>query len=144
MECLSREEVDQRTREGRSMPRSFMMVEKNGTQTAVFLTSGAAAAVENPRMTDPKVRVAAAKLADLTEFYHVGQTDRPMFCPFSEFLEGPDAMTLQNADVLAAHISKALVHVEKWLQTRPTKDWERADLVPMAKEYVRVLREAGF
>jgi len=59
-------------------------------------------------------------------------------------MEGPDAMKLQYADVLQTYISKSLVHVEEWLQTRPTKEWECADLVPMAKEHVRVLRAANF
>ena len=95
-------------------------------------------------MKEQKVRVAVAKLADLVEYYHVGQTDRPVETPFSDFMEGEDALKLQYADVLEAHISKSLVYVEKWLQTRPTKDWEKADLVPMAKEYVRVLRAAKF
>ncbi len=95
-------------------------------------------------MLDTTVRVAVGKLADLTEFYHVGETDRPVQTPFSDFLEGGDGFKMQYADVLEAHIAKALLHVENWLQTRPQKDWECADLVPMAKDYVRVLRAAGF
>ena len=144
MQSLTRKEYEHKTREGLALPKSFMLVEANGMETAVFLTSGAAAAVENPRMKEQNVRVAAAKLADLVEYYHVGQTDRPVETPFSDFMEGEDALKLEYADVLEAHISKSLLYVEKWLQTRPTKDWECADLVPMAKEYVRVLRAAKF
>ncbi len=144
MQSLTRKEYDRRTREGLGFPESFMLVEDNGVQMYVAMTFGAAAAVENPRMKESNVRVAVAKLADLVEFYHVGVTDRPVDTPFSDLLEGPDAWKPENADVLEAHISKSLVHVESWLQTRPTKDWEKADLVPMAKEYVRVLREAKF
>jgi len=144
MQSLTRKEYNKRMSEGLSLPMSFMLVEENGFQLPVFLTSGAAAAVENPRMTDPEVRMAVCKLADLVEFYHVGQTDRPVQTPFSDFMEGPDAMKLQYADVLQTYISKSLVHVEEWLQTRPTKEWECADLVPMAKEHVRVLRAANF
>jgi hypothetical protein len=144
MQSLTREEYDHMTREGLTMPKSFMLVEANGVHTCVVMTSGAAAAVENPRMKDPNVRVAVTNLADLVEFYHVGVTDRPVDTPFSDFMYGPDALKLENADVLEAHIRKSLLHVETWLLTRPTKDWESADLVPMAKEYVRVLREAKF
>ena len=144
MQSLTRKEYDHRTREGLAMPESFMLVEANGVQTAVEMTSGAAAAVENPRMKDSKVRVAVSNLADLVEFYHVGVTDRPVDTPFSDFMQGPHALKLKNADVFEAHIKKSLLHVERWLRTRPTKDWESADLVPMAKECVRVLREAKF
>ena len=42
---LTRKEYNHRTREGLALPKSFMLVEENGTETPVFLTSGAAAAV---------------------------------------------------------------------------------------------------
>jgi hypothetical protein len=144
MASLTRKEYDRMVCEGRALPSSFVLIERDGTRRDVFLTAGAAAAVENPRMLDTTVRVAVGKLADLTEFYHVGQTDRPAQTPFSDFLECGDGFKMQYADVLEAHIAKALLHVENWLQTRPQKDWECADLVPMAKDYVRVLRAAGF
>jgi hypothetical protein len=144
MASLTRKEYDRMVCEGRALPSSFVLIERDGTRRDVFLTAGAAAPVENPRMLDTTVRVAVAKLADLVEFYHVGETDRPVDSPFSDFLECGDGFKMQYADVLEAHVAKALLHVENWLQTRPQKDWECADLVPMAKEYVRVLRAAGF
>jgi hypothetical protein len=99
MQSLTRKEYDHRTREGLAMPESFMLVEANGVHTYVAMTSGAAAAVENPRMKDSKVRVAVANLADLVEFYHVGVTDRPVDTPFSDFMQGPHELKLENADV---------------------------------------------
>ena len=144
MASLTRKDYDRMVCEGRALPTHFVLIEADGTRKDVFLTAGAAAAVENPRMLDTTVRVAAGKLADLTEFYHVGQTDRPAQTPFSDFLECGDGFKMQYADVLEAHVAKALLHVENWLQTRPKKEWESVDLVPMAKDYVRVLRAAGF
>lgn len=144
MASLTRKEYDRMVCEGRALPSSFVLIERDGTRRDVFLTAGAAAPVENPRMLDQQVLTAVARLADLVEFYHVGLAERPADSPFSDFLEGADALKLKYADVLEAHVAKALLHVENWLQTRPQKDWECADLVPMAKEYVRVLRAAGF
>jgi hypothetical protein len=144
MASLTRKQYDRMVCEGRALPTSFVLIEADGTRKDVFLTAGAAAAVENPRMLDQQVLAAVARRADLTEFYHVGLTERPVQTPFSDFLEGGDALKLQHADVLEAHVAKALLHVENWLQTRPKKEWESVDLVPMAKDYVRVLRAAGF
>jgi hypothetical protein len=142
MQSLTRREYDRRMNRGLALPTSFMLVEESGVQLPVFLTSGAAAAVENPRLTDPYVRASVCKLADLVEFYHVGQAERPPRTPFSDLMEGPDAYKLQHADALHAHIVAALARVERWLQTRPPADC--ADLVPMAQQHVRALRALGF
>jgi len=144
MASLTRKDYDRMVCEGRALPTTFVLIEPDGTRKDVFLTAGAAAAVENPRMLDQQVLAAVARLADLVEFYHVGLAERPVDSPFSDFLEGADALKLQYADVLEAHVKKALLHVEKWLGTHPKKEWERADFIPMAKDYVRVLRAAGF
>jgi len=144
MASLTRKDYDRMVCEGRALPTHFVLIEADGTRKDVFLTAGAAAAVENPRMLDKQVLAAVARLADLVEFYHVGLAERPADSPFSDFLEGADALKLKYADVLEAHVAKALLHVEKWLRTTPKKEWECADLVPMAKDYVRVLRAAGF
>jgi len=144
MASLTRKDYERMVCEGRALPTTFVLIEPDGTRQDVFLTAGAAAAVENPRMLDQQVLAAVARLADLVEFYHVGLAERPKDSPFSDFLEGADALKIKYADVLEAHVKKALIHVENWLKTQPKKEWECADLVPMAKDYVRVLRKAGF
>ena len=50
---FTRTEYEHKMLAGEGMPQEFVLVEPDGTKTHVFLTSGAAAPVENPRFKDP-------------------------------------------------------------------------------------------
>ena len=128
--------------EGLALPANFTLVEEDGREKDVFLTFGAAAAVENARMKDPDVRWAVSCVADLVDFYHVGRDEMPTRTDFSNFLESGDAFKAEHAGRLEAYINTSLARVEAWLQSREPDDC--ADLLSMATRSASVLRRAKF
>ena len=117
-------------------------MEADGRKKDVFLTFGAAAAVENARMKDPDVRWAVTCVADLVDFYHVGREEMPTRADFSNFLESGDAFKAEHAGLLEGYINASLLQVEAWLQSREPDDC--ADLLSMATRSASVLRRANF
>lgn len=142
MTTLTRKEYDRMSREGLALPTNFTLVEEDGREKDVFLTFGAAAAVENVRMKNPDVRWAVECLADLVDFYHVGRKEMPVDAKFSNFLESGDAFKVEHAGRLEGYINTSLVEVEAWLQSRESDDC--VDLVGTARRCASVLREAKF
>ena len=142
MTTLTRKEYDRKSREGLALPANFTLVEEDGRTKDVFLTFGAAAAVENARMKNPDVRWAVSCVADLVDFYHVGREEMPTESEFSNFLESGDAFKAEHAGRLEGYINTSLVQVDAWLQNRKKDDC--ADLVGMATQCTRLLREAKF
>jgi hypothetical protein len=142
MTTLTRNEYDRMSREGLALPTNFTLVEADGRTKDVFLTFGAAAAVENALMKDPEVRWAVQCLADLVDFYHVGREEMPVDAKFSNFLESGDAFKVDHAGRLEGYINTSLPSVETWLQSREPDDC--ADLVGTATRCVSVLRGAKF
>ena len=128
--------------QGLALPANFTLVEEDGREKDVFLTFGAAAAVENARMKDADVRWAVSCVADLVDFYHVGREEMPTRTDFSNFLESGDAFKAEHAGRLEGYINTSLARVEAWLQSRKKDDC--ADLVGMARRCASVLREAKF
>ena len=139
---FTRTEYEHKMLAGEGMPREFVLVEPDGTKTHVFLTSGAAAPVENPRFKDPAVRQAVTWLADLLEYYHVDLLEKPQATPFSDILESADGNSLEHAPVMEAMIKNGLVRLEAWLDG-PTHG-DHADLLHMAEKCVAELRLADF
>jgi hypothetical protein len=139
MPTFTRHEYDRMVCEGRSLPTNFTLIERNGTKKEVFLTSGAAAAVENPPLQSPRVRDALTWLSDLVDYYHVGSAERPDQTPLSDFIESGEAYKVQHDDKLRGLIQSALGRVENWLHTR--EDTDCADLVDKASACVAVLRD---
>ena len=142
MTTLTRKEYDRLSREGLAMPTNFTLVEADGRKKDVFLTFGAAAAVENARMKDADVRWAVTCIADLVDFYHVGRKEMPSSADFSNFLESGDAYKAEHAGRLEGYVNSGLLQVEAWLKSRKADDC--ADLVGTAMRSTSVLREAKF
>jgi hypothetical protein len=142
MTTLTRKEYDRMSREGLALPTNFTLVEEDGREKDVFLTFGAAAAVENVRMKDADVRWAVSCVADLVDFYHVGCDKMPTKTDFSNFLESGDAFKAEHAGRLEGYINTSLARVEAWLQSREPDDC--ADLLSMATRSASVLRRAKF
>ena len=142
MERLTRAEYERMSLQGLALPANFTLVEADGRKKDVFLTFGAAAAVENARMKDPDVRWAVTCVADLVDFYHVGRDEMPTRTDFSNFLESGDAFKAEHAGKLEAYINTSLARVEAWLQSREPDDC--ADLLSMATRSASVLRRAKF
>ena len=142
MTTLTRKEYDRLSREGLALPTNFTLVEEDGRKKDVFLTFGAAAAVENARMKNPDVRWAVECLADLVDFHHVGRKEMPADAKFSNFLESGDAFKVDHAGRLEGYINTSLAEVEAWLQSRKKDDC--VDLVGTARRCASVLREAKF
>ena len=142
MTTLTRKEYDRMSREGLALPTNFTLVEEDGREKDVFLTFGAAAAVENARMKDADVRWAVSCVADLVDFYHVGCEEMPTRTDFSNFLESGDAFKAEHAGRLEGYINTSLARVEAWLQSREPDDC--ADLLSMATRSASVLRRAKF
>ena len=142
MTTLTRQEYDHMSREGLALPTNFTLVEEDGRRKDVFLTLGAAAAVENARMKNPDVRWAVECLAYLVDFYHVGREEMPTRADFSNFLESGDAYKNEHAGRLEGYINTSLAIVETWLQSRKEDDCAR--LVGTATWCASVLREAKF
>jgi hypothetical protein len=142
MTTLTRKEYDRMSREGLALPTNFTLVEEDGREKDVFLTFGAAAAVENVRMKDADVRWAVSCVADLVDFYHVGREEMPTKTDFSNFLESGDAFKAEHAGRLEGYINTSLARVEAWLQSREPDDC--ADLLSMATRSASVLRRAKF
>jgi hypothetical protein len=139
---LTREQYERRLLEGESLPTEFIRIEADGTKSHVFLTSGAAAAVENPRLKNPEIRQAVTMLADLLEFYHVDRDERPVDTPLSDFLESKDAYTIAHASVLEKMVREGTTRLGKWINNRKCDDKE--DLVDDANLACFVLRCEGF
>ena len=142
MTTLTRKEYDRLSREGLALPTNFTLVEEDGREKDVFLTFGAAAAVENVRMKDADVRWAVSCIADLVDFYHVGCEEMPTRTDFSNFLESGDAFKAEHAGRLEGYINTSLARVEAWLQSREPDDCP--DLLSMATRSASVLRRAKF
>ena len=142
MTTLTRKEYDRLSREGLALPTNFTLVEEDGREKDVFLTFGAAAAVENVRMKNPDVRWAVECLADLVDFHHVGREEMSADAKFSNFLESGDAFKVDHAGRFEGYINTSLAEVEAWLQSRESDDC--ADLVGTARRCASVLREAKF
>ena len=142
MTTLTRKEYERMSLEGLALPANFTLVEEDGCKKDVFLTFGAAAAVENARMKNPDVRWAVTCVADLVDFYHVGCDEMPTRTDFSNFLESGDAYKAEHAGLLEGYVNSGLFQVEAWLQNRKADDC--ADLVSMATRSTSVLRAAKF
>jgi hypothetical protein len=142
METLTRAEYERMSLQGLALPANFTLVEADGRKKDVFLTFGAAAAVENARMKDPDVRWAVTCVADLVDFYHVGREEMPTRADFSNFLESGDAFKAEHAGLLEGYVNAGLLQVEAWLQSRKPDDC--ADLLSMATRSASVLRRANF
>ena len=142
MTTLTRKEYDRMSLEGLALPANFTLVEEDGCKKDVFLTFGAAAAVENARMKDADVRWAVTCIADLVDFYHVGREEMPARPDFSNFLESGDAFKTEHAGRLEGYINTSLARVDVWLQSREPDD--HADLLSMATRSTSVLRATKF
>ena len=142
MQTLTRAEYERMSLEGLALPANFTLVEEDGREKDVFLTFGAAAAVENARMKDADVRWAVSCVADLVDFYHVGREEMPTRTDFSNFLESGDAFKAEHAGRLEGYINTSLARVEAWLQSREPDDC--ADLLSMATRSASVLCRAKF
>jgi len=139
---LTREQYERRLLDGECLPPEFIRIEADGTKKHVFLTSGKATPVENPRFQDPDVFRAVVMLADLLEYYHVDRGERPVETPLSNILKRDDVFTLAQASALEEMVREGTTRLGKWINNRRCDDKE--DLVDDANLACFVLRCEGF